>query len=64
MLKDLVVGANSHCRKVLLLVVLASIVDGLSDDVMDAADRDIRLEQISQQFDDPAQRTAENKEQR
>ena len=64
MLKDLVVSANSHCRKVLLLVVLASIVDGLSDDVMDAADRDIRLEQISQQFDDPAQRTAENKEQR
>jgi len=55
MLKDLVVGANSHCRKVLLLVVLASIVDGLSDDVMDAADRDIHLEQITQQFDDPTQ---------
>jgi len=55
MLKDLVVGANSHCRKVLLLVVLASFVDGLSDDVMDATDRDIHLVQITQQFDHPTQ---------
>ena len=53
MLKDLVVGANSDCRKVLLLVVRSSFVDGLSDDVMNATDRDIRLEQIAQQFDYP-----------
>jgi hypothetical protein len=35
--------------------VLASFVDSLGDDVMDAADRDIHLEQITQQFDYPTQ---------
>src|SRR5271166_6443834 len=56
LLEDLVVGADPDAAEVLLLVDLAGQWDRCLDDVVDRAERDVVVKEITEQFDDATKR--------
>jgi hypothetical protein len=62
-LKDLVVGSDADRRQVATRIALSCVLDGGVDDAVDVAQGDVVVEEVMEEFDDPAERTVPDEDQ-